>query len=64
MPTSLGVNFWGGPETLEKQGQKFAEKKLPSKSAEKFAGNLPKIRQAKIKKNHPKSALQRVGINI
>ena len=49
MPTILGVNFgrefFGGPETLEKQGRKIRRKNSPSK----FAGNFPKIRRAKIK---------------
>ena len=35
-----------GPETLEKQGREIGWKNLPSKFAEKFAGNFPKIRQA------------------
>ena len=53
MPTSLGVNFGrdflGEPEALEKHGQKIRYQNSPSKFAEKFAGNCPKIRQAKIK---------------
>ena len=57
MPTILGVNFglefFGGPETLEKQGRKINGKKSPSKSAEKFAGNFPRICRAKIKKITP-----------
>ena len=50
----IGVKqFWvresgGGAETLEKQGRKFSGKESRSKFAEKFAGNFPKIRQAKI----------------
>ena len=54
MPTILGVNFGrefffgGGAETLEKQGRTICGKKLQSKLAEKFAGNFPKFRQAKI----------------
>ena len=56
MPTILGVNFgrefffWGGgPETLEKQGRKIRRIISPSKFAENFAGNIPKICRAKIK---------------
>ena len=49
----LGVNFLGWPETLEKQGQKIRDQNSPSKLAEKFAGNFPKIRRTKIK-NSPK----------
>ena len=56
MPTILsgnfGCEFFGGPETLEKQGRKIRRKKeMSSKFAEKFAGNFPKIRQAQIKKS-------------
>ena len=44
MPTILGLIFWGGPEIPKKNNaEKFA-----MKFAEKFAGNFPKIRQAKI----------------
>ena len=53
MPTILDVNlrreFFGWPETLEKQGRKIRDQNSPSKFAEKFAGNFPKIRRAKIK---------------
>ena len=53
MPTILDVNFgrefFGWPETLEKQGRKIRYQNLPSKFAEKFAGNFPKIRRTKIK---------------
>ena len=53
MPTILDVNFgrefFGWPETLEKQGRKIRYQNSPSKFAEKFAGHFPKIRQAKIK---------------
>ena len=53
MPTILDVNFgreiFGWPESLEKQGQKIRYRSSPSKFAEKFAGNLPKVRRAKIK---------------
>ena len=52
MPTILDVNFgrefFGWPETLEKQGRKIRYQNPPSKFAEKFAGNFPKIRQTKI----------------
>ena len=50
MPTILGVNcFLGGAaETLEKQGRKISGNKSIEKFAEKF-GNVPKIRQTKIK---------------
>ena len=45
MPTILDVNFecefFRWPETLEKQGQKIRYQNLPSKFAEKFAGNFP-----------------------
>ena len=55
MPTSLGVNFGvnfsGGPETLEKQRQQICYQNLSSNFGEKFAGNLPQIHQAKIKKS-------------
>ena len=37
----LGVIFLGGPDTLEKQGQKIREEILPLKFAEKIAGNSP-----------------------
>ena len=67
MPTSLGVKFgsefWGEPEALEKQGQTIRYQNSPSKFAEKFAGNFRKIRQV-LQKNHPKSALQNVRINM
>ena len=36
-------------ETLKKQGRKIRHQSSPSKFAEKFTGNVPKIRQAKIK---------------
>ena len=42
---NLGVNFSGGPETMEKQGRKI---RYPN-SLSKFAGNFPKIRQTKLK---------------
>ena len=49
MPTILDVNFgrefYGWPEALEKTRPKNS----PSKFVEKFAGNFPKIRRAKIK---------------
>ena len=65
MPTCLGVNFgrevFGGPEALEKQGRKIRGKNSPSKFAEKFAGNFPEFRRAKIK-IYPKSALQNLGL--
>ena len=68
MLTILGVNFgrkfWGEVEILEKkQGRKIRGKMLPSKFAEKFAGNFPKARRTKVK-NHTKSALQNLGHNI
>ena len=40
--------FGGGPEALNKQGKNHGNN-LPSKFAEKFAGNFPKICQGKIK---------------
>ena len=54
MPTILDVNFGrefiGWPETLEKnKAEKFAIKNSPSKFAEKFVGDFPKIRRTKIK---------------
>ena len=44
-----GREFFGGPENLEKQGRKIRYRDSPSKFAEKFAGNFPKIRRTKIK---------------
>ena len=42
MPTILDVNFgrefFGWPETLEKQGRKIRDQNSPSNFAEKFAG--------------------------
>ena len=53
MPTILDVNFgrefFGWPETLEKQGRKIRYRNSPSKFAEKFASNFLKIRRAKTK---------------
>ena len=53
MPTIPDVNFgrefFGWPETLEKQGRKIRYQNSPSKFAEKFAGNFPEIRRTKIK---------------
>ena len=47
MPAILDVNFWreffGWPETLEKQGRKIRYQNSPSKFAEKFAGNFLKF---------------------
>ena len=48
MPTILDVNFGrdfflGWPENLEKQGRKTRYQNSPSKFAENFAGNFPKI---------------------
>ena len=67
MPTILDVNFgrefFGWPETLEKQGRKIRHLNSPSKFAENFVGNFPKIRRTKIK-IHPNSALHDVGTNI
>ena len=55
MPTILDVNFvrefFGWPETLEKQGRKIRYQNSTSKLAEKFAGNFPKIRRTKIQKS-------------
>ena len=45
MPAILGVNFLGGPESLEK----FARKIRWKNSLRNSPGNSPKIRQAKIK---------------
>ena len=67
MPTILDVNFgsefFGWPEALKKKGRKIRYQNSPSKFAEKFAGNFPKICWAKIK-NHPRSALHNVGTKI
>ena len=41
--------FFVCPEALGKQGWKFRYQNSPSKFAEKFAGNFPKIRRTKIK---------------
>ena len=53
MPTILDVKFgrefFGWPETLEKQGRKIRYQNSPSNFAEKFAGNLPQIGRTKIK---------------
>ena len=47
MPTILDVNFgrecFGWPETPEKRGRKICYQNLPSKFAEKFAGNFPEF---------------------
>ena len=49
------MNSLGG--TLEKQGRKTRRKKSLERLAEKFAGNLPKVRQAKMKSSpHIRSA--------
>ena len=45
------MNCLGGTWTLEKQGRKKRGKCLPSKFAEKFAGNFPKVLWTKIKKS-------------
>ena len=45
MQTNLGVIFWTGPETLEKQGQQFYSYNSLEEFAKKFADNVPKIRQ-------------------
>ena len=47
MPNILGVNFLGGLKSMKNKVENFAEK-LSSKFAEKFTGNFPKIRWAKI----------------
>ena len=54
MPTILDVNFgrefFGWPETLEKQGRKIRYRKIRHQnSLSKFAGNFPKIRRMEIK---------------
>ena len=60
MPAILGVNsgrdFFGGPETLEKPGQKI-RRKIRHKNSPRNSLANPKIRKTK-KKIHPKSALQ------
>ena len=53
----LGVNFWGSLNPWINKAIKMRYQNLPSKSPEKFAGNFPKIRKAKIKL-HPKSGRQ------
>ena len=45
--------FCGVPETLEKQGRKIRWKNSPSKFAERFAGNFPKHRHAKVINSPP-----------
>ena len=65
MPTILGVNFghelfWGGAETLEKEGQKICGKKL---AGELRASNFPKIRQTQIN-NPPPNPLCRTSGSI
>ena len=63
MPTILDVKFgrvfFGWPETLEKQGRKIRYQNSPSKFAEKFAGNFPKIRRTKIKNSPQIRSAQR-----
>ena len=60
MPTSWGVNFGGvGPETWKTRPNNSRGKFSPSKLREKFAGNFPKIRQAKLKKSPQISAAPR-----
>ena len=53
MPTILDVNFgrefFGWPETLEKEGRKIRYQNSPSNFAENFAGNFPEIRWTEIK---------------
>ena len=53
----LGVNFFRGPEAVEKQGRKIRDQNLPSKSAEIFAeifaGNFPKTSPDQKKTIHP-----------
>ena len=65
MPTILGVNLGrelvGGGLKPWKNKAEIRGKKSPSEFAEKFAGNVPKIRQAQIK-NHPTSTLQNLGL--
>ena len=57
MPTILDVNFgrefFGWPEALEKTRPKYSLTNSPSKFAEEFASNFPKIRRTKIKKFTP-----------
>ena len=68
MPTILDVNFgrefFGWPETLEKQGRKFRYQNSPSNFAERFAGNFPKIRRAKIKNSPQIRSAYRRGQQI
>ena len=55
-------HYWGGPESLGKQGRKFTEK-LAEEFAENFVGNSPTIRQTQTKTHwQPKSALQNLGM--
>ena len=57
MPTILGVNFGrdllsgGGLKTWKNKAEKTRGKISPSNFAEKFAGDLPKIRRTKRKKS-------------
>ena len=46
LDVNFGREFFGGPETLEKQGRKIRYQNSPSKFAEKFAGDFPKFEDA------------------
>ena len=50
---NLGMNVLVGARILGKECRKIRGKKSPSTFAEKFAGNFPKICQARIKKFTP-----------
>ena len=58
MPTSLGVDFLGEPETLEKQGIKIRHRN----SLRNAPSIFHKFARPKQKKIHLKSAQQSVGI--
>ena len=49
LDVNLGCELFGWPETMDKEGRKIRYQNSPSKFAEKFAGNFPKIRRTKIK---------------
>ena len=62
----FGREFWeelsGGPETLEKQGQKIQGENSLTNSLRKIVGKFSTIHQTELKKYHPKSALQNLRI--
>ena len=63
MPTILGVNFLGEPETLEKnKTEKFSETFRHQNSLRNSATIFLKLAGPK-SQCHPKSALQNLGLN-